>query len=92
MVEGIIDLLYEERDGSLVIVDYKSDHISGPRGLSDKVDLYRWQGAAYAAAVEKATGRSVMDVKLLFVRADEARSIPDLRQLVDRLPEVVTHL
>ena len=92
VVEGIIDLLYEERDGSLVIVDYKSDHISGPRGLSDKVDLYRWQGAAYAAAVEKATGRSVEDVKLLFVRADEARSIPDLRQLVDRLPEVVTHL
>ena len=56
------------------------------------MNLYRWQGAAYAAAVETATSKRVNDVKLLFVRANEARSVPGLRQLVDRLPEVVTHL
>ena len=92
VVEGIIDLLYEDVDGELVIVDYKSDYVPNATALSTKVDTYRWQGAAYAAAVEKATGKSVKDVQLLFVRADEARSIPDLRQLVARMPEVVAQL
>ena len=92
VVEGIIDLLYEDDDGELVIVDYKSDYVGSSRTLSDKVDLYRWQGAAYAAAVEIATGRSVKDVHLLFVRANRARTIPGLSQLVRRIPDVVSHV
>ena len=92
VVEGIIDLLYADDDGELVIVDYKSDYIDSSNTLSDKVDLYRWQGAAYAAAVEIATGRSVKDVQLLFVRANEARSVPGLRQLIGRMPEVVSYV
>lgn len=92
IVEGIIDLLYEDADGGLVIIDYKSDYVSGPEALAGKLELYRWQGAAYAAAVESATDMEVKDVKLQFVRSNEARSIPGLRQLILQLPKVMSHL
>ena len=89
VIEGIIDLLYQDRDGKLVIVDHKSDYVPSARDLSAKMDLYRWQGAAYASAVREATGMEVKDVQLLFVRANEARSVPDLKELVLELPRVV---
>ena len=90
VVEGIIDLLYQDRDGKLVIVDYKSDYVPTSAALSAKIDLYRWQGAAYASAVGVATGMEVKDVRLLFVRANEARSVPDLDRLVSDLLDVVS--
>ena len=90
VIEGIIDLLYQDRDGKLVIVDHKSDYVPNSAALSEKMDLYRWQGAAYASAVGEATGLEVKDVQLLFVRANEARSVRDLDSLVSRLSEVVS--
>ena len=90
VIEGIIDLLYQDHDGKLVIVDHKSDYVPNAGALSAKMDLYRWQGAAYASAVATATGMEVKDVKLLFVRANEARSVPDLDRLVSQLPEFVS--
>ena len=90
VIEGIIDLLYQDHDGKLVIVDHKSDYVPNAGALSSKMDLYKWQGAAYASAVATATGMEVKDVKLLFVRANEARSVPDLDGLVSQLPGVVS--
>ena len=90
VIEGIIDLLYQDHDGKLVIVDHKSDYVPNSAALSAKMDLYRWQGAAYASAVGATTGMEVKDVQLLFVRANEARSVSDLDGLVSQLPEVVS--
>ena len=45
VVEGIIDLLYEDDDGELVIVDYKSDYVGSSRTLSDKVDPVQVAGS-----------------------------------------------
>ena len=90
VIEGIIDLLYQDHDGKLVIVDHKSDYVPNAGALSAKIDLYRWQGAAYASAISTATGMEVKDVQLLFVRANQARSVPDLEGLVSQLPEVVS--
>ena len=90
VIEGIIDLLYQDRDGKLVIVDHKSDYVPNSAALSAKMDLYKWQGAAYASAVGEATGMEVKDVQLLFVRLGETRSVPDLDSLVTQLPEVVS--
>ena len=73
VIEGIIDLLYLDHDGQMVILDYKSDRVDTDAAVQDKMDYYRWQGAAYAAAVESATGKTVKDVQFLFVRRDEAR-------------------
>ena len=89
VIEGIIDLLYQDADGNLVIVDHKSDYVSGSRGLEAKLDLYKWQGAAYALAARTATGMEVKDVKLLFVRANKARSVRDLDLLISQLPQAL---
>ena len=85
VIEGIIDLLYLDHDEQLVIVDYKSDAVTDDADVQAKMEHYQWQGASYAAAVERAADRRVKDVQFLFVRKDQAVSIPNL-------PELLTHL
>lgn len=60
MIKGIIDLMFEEDDG-LVIVDYKSD-----RGVSEKhlAERYRIQIQLYKSAVELTTGKPVKEAYL----------------------------
>lgn len=65
LVEGIIDLLYEEDDASLVVVDYKTDVVTSGT-LSSKVEYYTPQLMAYRAMLETATGRQV-STRLLFI-------------------------
>ena len=69
IVEGRIDLLFEEDDG-LVIVDYKTDRFE-PGGLAGLAELYRPQLEAYAAAVTLIASRPVKEVVLLFARGPE---------------------
>ena len=90
VIEGIIDLLYLDHDDQLVIVDYKSDAVANDAEVQAKMAHYRWQGASYAAAVEKAAGRKVKEVQFLFVRRDQAQSIPNLTDLLERLPRMVS--
>ena len=92
VIEGIIDLLYRDHDGQLVILDYKSDRVDSDAAVEVKLDHYRMQGAAYAAAVERATGDSVKAVQFLFVRRpDGLREIDNLRELIEGLPQAVAH-
>ena len=66
VVSGAVDLLY--RDGQeWVVVDYKTD-----RGADGGVlrERYTPQGAAYAVAVEAATGAVVREVVFVAARAD----------------------
>ncbi len=66
VLEGFIDLVYREDDGSLVVVDYKT--ASAPTGaLSQRVDTYLPQMAAYAEALSRATGGPVTQAVLLFL-------------------------
>ena len=86
VIEGIIDLLYQDADGELVVIDYKSDDITEPE-ISARLEHYQWQGAAYAAALESATGKTVKDVQFLFVRLDNPlRQVENLRELISQLP------
>ncbi len=65
IVSGAVDLLY--RDGEQwVVVDYKTD-----RGATEDVlrERYAPQGAAYAVAVEAATGGVVREVVFVAARA-----------------------
>jgi ATP-dependent exoDNAse (exonuclease V) beta subunit len=82
IIEGIIDLLFEEGDG-LVVVDYKTDAI-GAGETQDAVDRYRIQGGVYALALERATGRPVKEVVFLFLQPRKEESIVD----VDRIKEL----
>ncbi|GAB3488137.1 UvrD-helicase domain-containing protein [Flexivirga lutea] len=67
ILEGIIDLLFEEDDGSLVIVDYKTDQVP-EAALAARTAFYKPQIDAYRRMVETATGRSVSRCLLLFLQ------------------------
>ena len=89
VIEGIIDLLYEDAAGELVILDYKSDDVRSESDLASRMSHYKYQGAAYAAAVERATGRRVSAVKFLFLRTDSVQVIEDIPNLIGQLPALM---
>ncbi len=78
-VEGYIDLLYESAEG-LILIDYKTDTISGPVEADAKTDRYALQTATYALALEASTGLEVVAAVLVFCTtgAPLERVVPDL--------------
>ena len=68
MLEGIADLIYREDDGSLVIVDYKTDAVPGA-ALDVRVGVYRPQISAYIAMLQAATGGKPQG-RLLFLHPE----------------------
>ncbi|MFT7610297.1 MAG: ATP-dependent helicase/nuclease subunit A [Candidatus Aldehydirespiratoraceae bacterium] len=83
LIEGYVDLLYRTEDG-LVVVDWKTDHVEGDDDVAAKLDRYRLQGASYAAAVEAATGQTVVKVVFAFLSEEGATEaeLPDLRDAI----------
>ena len=83
VLEGYIDLLYRRPDG-LVVVDHKTDRVETDEALAGKLAAYRLQLAAYALAIERATGERVVDARLVFCRRDGATEAPvaDLRAAI----------
>lgn len=71
--DGIIDLLIEEPDGSLTLVDYKTDHVP-VAALGARTAFYAPQLREYRRILEQVTGRSVGRAVLLFLAADGARA------------------
>lgn len=67
VLEGYIDLLYEDVDG-LVVVDYKTDTWRSDAELDAKVASYSVQLRAYAHAVRESVGRDVRRTVLIFLR------------------------
>lgn len=77
--DGIIDLLIEEADGSLMIVDYKTDHVQRAGGSPDpalaaRTAHYAPQLREYARLLQLVTGRPVSRCVLLFLAEDGARA------------------
>ena len=89
VIEGIIDLLYEDTAGQLVILDYKSDAVRNDADVDSKMAHYQYQGAAYAVAVETAASMPVKAVRFLFMRAGTVRQIDDLPGLIRQIPEMI---
>ncbi|MXY92659.1 MAG: AAA family ATPase [Caldilineaceae bacterium SB0664_bin_27] len=79
IVEGFIDLLFEEEDG-FVIVDFKTDAVGSEEEVEQVMARYRLQGGAYALALSKAAGVKVKEVSFLFLE-------PNLQKSVDNLPQ-----
>ena len=79
-LHGFIDLLFEENDG-LVVVDYKTDSVTGPEARS-AVERYRLQGGAYAHAIQQATGRTVKEVVFLYLQPRREEPLSDLPQAI----------
>ena len=72
-------MLYRSPNG-LVVVDWKTDQVHDDAAVAAKVARYRLQGAAYAAAVETATGEAVDRMVFVFLDDDGPVEVelPDL--------------
>ena len=85
VLEGYVDLVYEEPDSGLVIIDHKT--ASSGDDLAGRAERYVLQQAAYARALEASTGRTVNRAILLFLTPDAA--IPfELEGLRDAMDSV----
>jgi ATP-dependent exoDNAse (exonuclease V) beta subunit len=71
VLEGFIDLLYEDGDG-VAIVDYKTDSWKNVSELDAKIEHYRGQMQAYTRTVRESVGREVVSATLLFLNRDGA--------------------
>ncbi len=90
VVEGYVDLLIETPDG-LIVVDYKTDSAKSEADIDAKLAAYELQGAAYAVALEAATGSTVVDCRFVFCQPTRAieRSIEDLPAAMARVRRTV---
>jgi ATP-dependent helicase/nuclease subunit A len=70
VLEGYVDLIYREDDGTLVIVDYKTDAVP-PGAIPSRVTYYKPQMDAYRCALAAATGAHV-SIELLFLNPARA--------------------
>ncbi len=72
MIRGRLDVLIPT-DGGLVLLDYKTDRVTGQR-LNERGDLYHPQLATYAQALAEITGRKVSGAYLIFLHARQIRA------------------
>ena len=59
MMVGIIDLFYENKDGDIILLDYKTDYV-GDRSDQDLIDRYKVQLDLYKRAIEDISGKKVV--------------------------------
>ena len=71
ILEGVLDLVYREDDGSLVIIDYKTDAIPAA-ALPVRAAYYRPQVDAYVRMLSDSTDALTVTAKLLFLNPSGA--------------------
>jgi ATP-dependent helicase/nuclease subunit A len=73
ILEGYVDLIYRENDGSLTVVDYKTDAV--PAGaIPSRVAYYKPQMDAYRECLTASTGGEV-STTLLFLQPSAASAV-----------------
>ena len=65
LVQGVIDLYFEAADGTLTLVDFKTDRVKPENGEAVLRERHSRQLSLYAQAVESITGKKV-GKKLLY--------------------------
>ena len=69
LLQGVVDCFFEE-DGELVVVDFKTDHVSCTQ-LDERAEHYRPQLEAYSMALTRVMGKKVKEKVLYFFSAGE---------------------
>ncbi|MDG5789671.1 helicase-exonuclease AddAB subunit AddA [Evansella sp. AB-P1] len=72
LIQGIIDCVFEDEDGHIIILDYKTDTIAGvfPEGIKEAEETlkkrYKVQISLYIEAIEKSWNRTIDEAYLFF--------------------------
>ena len=75
--QGVIDLLFEEADGSLVLVDYKTDRNPDQ---ARALQRYQIQVDLYSEAVSSILQRPVSERYLYLLQSGEIIAVPGLER------------
>ncbi|MFW5698071.1 MAG: UvrD-helicase domain-containing protein, partial [Fimbriimonadaceae bacterium] len=75
LVEGFLDLVYREEDGSYSIVDYKTDLVFGEAEVERRMERYVCQAAAYALLLREHLGQPPRRCVFAFVRTGLEREV-----------------
>ena len=75
--QGVIDLLFEEADGSLVLVDYKTDRNPDQ---ARALQRYQIQVDLYSEAVSSILQRPVSERYLYLLQSEEIIAVPGLER------------
>ncbi len=71
VLEGYVDLVYREDDGSLVVVDYKTDAIPA-EAIAARAEYYRPQLKAYATMLDDAVPSTRVGTRIAFLNPHTA--------------------
>ena len=74
IVQGVIDLVFEDEHGRGVVVDYKSNDLAAPDRVNVLTRYYQPQIELYALAASKAGLVQVSEATLYFLNRGEART------------------
>ena len=75
LLQGVVDCCFEEPDGSITVVDYKTDRVSAAE-VPARAAHYRGQLLAYAGALERIFARPVHRCVLWFLHTGTQYEIP----------------
>ena len=71
LLQGVVDCWFEEEDGTVTVVDFKTDRVAGD-GIERRALDYRPQLEAYSRALSQAAGAPVKRRCLWFFNAGRA--------------------
>ena len=71
IVQGAVDCAFEE-NGSIIIIDYKTDNIDDMSQLNDR---YNKQLKLYKAAMEKCTGKCVNELLIYSFKLNDCTAV-----------------
>ena len=71
LLQGVVDCWFEEADGAVTVVDFKTDRVTR-ESVRARAEEYRPQLDAYTRALAAVTGRTVAHRALWFFTVGEA--------------------
>jgi ATP-dependent helicase/nuclease subunit A len=94
IVDGYVDLCFTQPDGSLVVIDYKTDSVRNSAEAREQAGRYELQAATYALALSEATGRPVAKCVLVWLSPpaqplEHELSGPALTERIQAVREIV---
>jgi ATP-dependent helicase/nuclease subunit A len=76
LLQGVVDCCFETEDGTLTVVDFKTDRVEG-EAMARRAEHYRPQIAAYSAALRRVLEVPVTRRVLYFLRPGAAVEVPE---------------
>ncbi|SDW88746.1 helicase-exonuclease AddAB subunit AddA [Paenibacillus sp. CF384] len=71
LIQGVIDCLFQDEEGRLVLLDYKTDRITMKR-WTEAAERHRFQLTLYAEAIQSIIGRKIDECYVFFFDGGEA--------------------